>query len=80
MQRTCLGCQQTDDHPKDQVVLADGNSVFWHMDCHAIATGCKSCAAYKDGASHLVGDEFRAHIKGLSPEFHQQLMERVNGA
>lgn len=58
--RTCVGCMQTDDHPKDQFVRDDGTSVFWHHDCHAIADPpCESCAwlvAHKgDG---MVGSEW----------------------
>lgn len=77
--RTCIGCTQTDDHPRHVITLADGTEVNWHMDCHAIATGCESCKAQKDGAENLVGDEFRAHVIGLGDEFHQNLTARVNG-
>ena len=78
MMRTCIGCTQTDDHPRHVIALGDGSEVNWHMDCHAIATGCASCAAQKEGVEHLVGDEFREHVIGLGDEFHQELMARVN--
>lgn len=81
MQRTCIGCGQTDNHPKHRIALGDGNEAAWHMDCHARSgDGCESCAAQKEGAEHLVGEEFRAHIHGLGDDFHQQLMSQVNGA
>jgi len=78
MIRTCIGCMQTDDHPRHVVALTDGSEVNWHMDCHAAATGCLSCTAQKEGAMHLVGDEFREHVVNLGEEFHQELMARVN--
>lgn len=81
MQRTCVGCGQTDDHPRHVIATSDGNSVNWHMDCHAASdAGCESCAAQKDGAAHLVGDEFRAHVQSLGDAFHASLTDRVNGA
>ena len=78
MMRTCIGCTQTDDHPRHVIGLSDGTEVTWHMDCHALATGCESCAAQKAGAEHLVGDEFRAHVLALGDDFHQDLTARVN--
>ena len=40
---TCLGCGKADPAPKDQVALPDGNSVFYHMDCHVIVANCQVC-------------------------------------
>ncbi len=79
MQRTCIGCQQTDDHPRHVVALSDGSEVTWHMDCHA-TTGCVPCAELNAGAEDLTGDEFRAHVLSLGDDFHQSLTDRVNGA
>lgn len=36
--RLCIGCGQTDDHPRH---VTNGQKP-WHMDCHAL-TGCESC-------------------------------------
>jgi hypothetical protein len=60
--RTCLGCGQTDDHPRHVVYLPDGNEVNWHMDCHRIATGCEVCTSQTAGAEGVIGDELRAHL------------------
>lgn len=80
IQRTCVGCLQTDDHPKHLVAAGD-TIVAFHMDCHAASeAGCESCSAQKDGAENLRGDEFRSHIVGLGEEFHQDLSARVNEA
>lgn len=60
--RTCIGCTQSDDHPRHVVALADGSEVTWHQDCHALATGCAVCAATVESAAGLKGDELRSHI------------------
>ena len=41
--RPCLGCGKTDRAPRDQVGLPDGNSAFYHMDCHVIVADCEVC-------------------------------------
>lgn len=60
--RTCIGCTQTDDHPRHVVVLPDGSEVPWHMDCHRLITGCDVCAAQTKGAKGLTGDALRGHL------------------
>lgn len=42
--RPCLLCGKYDDGPRDQAWLPDGNTVFYHMDCHAMV-GCETCKA-----------------------------------
>lgn len=46
----CIGCtKETGDAPVHLLVLnADHDQVSWHMDCHALATGCEICAAVVD--------------------------------
>lgn len=60
--RTCLGCGQTDDHPRHVVSLPDGSEVNWHADCHSIAAGCPICQATVSTAEGLKGDALREHI------------------
>lgn len=61
--RPCLGCGQSDDHPRHQVVLPpDMTSVYWHMDCHAQVTGCEICKPVVQSAQGKTGDDFRKHI------------------
>jgi Fe-S oxidoreductase len=60
--RTCIGCEQTDDHPRDVVALPDGSEVTWHMDCHVIATGCETCKAQLADAGKAKGDKLRQHL------------------
>lgn len=62
--RVCLGCGQTDDHPRHVIALQDGSDVPWHMDCHALATGCDVCKSQIAGAEGVTGDELRTHLTG----------------
>lgn len=62
LMRTCIGCEQTDDHPRHVISLADGSEVNWHQDCHALATGCVACTATVGTAEGLKGDALREHI------------------
>jgi len=63
---TCIGCGQTDDHPKHVVVVnAAHDSVAWHMDCHAHAsTACEVCDAQTALAAGAKGDALRTHLIG----------------
>lgn len=58
--RVCLGCGQSDDHPRHIVVVGD-TEVPWHMDCHAL-TGCETCVEQIAGADGAKGDELRLHL------------------
>ncbi|GAA3878061.1 hypothetical protein GCM10022243_48440 [Saccharothrix violaceirubra] len=60
--RTCIGCAQTDDHPRHVVWQPGDVEVTWHMDCHVIATGCPVCEGQLAGADGLTGDALRAHL------------------
>lgn len=60
--RPCIGCAQTDDHPRHVIALPDGSEVTWHMDCHRVATGCEVCSTQTAGAEGSKGDELRAHL------------------
>lgn len=63
---TCLGCNQTDDHPKCKNILNDGRHTFvhFHMDCHAAATPpCPVCSAVMAaGGAGKTGATLLAHI------------------
>lgn len=62
-QRTCIGCAQTDDHPRCIEDRGDGSDITFHMDCHKIAYGALPCHAVLDsGGAGLHGDELRSHI------------------
>lgn len=65
--RLCIGCGQSDDHPRH--VIVGGQP--WHMDCHVLATDCEVCAeqlvkcgtsAASDG---IIGDELRERLVAL---------------
>ncbi len=63
--RTCVACTKTDDHPRHDVITQihpELVEVSWHLDCHAIATGCESCAAATADADGKTGDAMRKHI------------------
>lgn len=77
VQRTCAGCQQTDDAPRHTFgvagtgIAAQQLPLPWHLDCHVIATGCESCAdqlsrcgtdASNDGVKN---DELRERLIAL---------------
>lgn len=63
--RTCIGCEKTDDHPRHDILLQlepELVEVSWHLDCHAIGTGCETCTAQTAGADGKTGDAMRKHI------------------
>lgn len=62
MQRTCIGCGQTDDHPRHVVAGIANVDVNWHMDCHVNATGCPVCATQIGDADGAQGDDLRVHL------------------
>lgn len=62
VQRTCLGCAQTDSDPRHVIWVPGDVEVNWHMDCHRIATGCETCTEQTAGAEGLTGEELREHI------------------
>jgi hypothetical protein len=41
--RPWVGCGKVDKAPRDQVALSDGNTAFYHMDCHVLIADCKVC-------------------------------------
>lgn len=59
--RTCIGCTQTDDHPRHTMVQGDVD-VSWHYDCHAIATGCEICKGVVAGSKGVTGDKLRTYL------------------
>lgn len=61
--RTCMGCAQTDDHPKHHAVQRDGSSAYWHLDCHArLDPPCDVCARQTAGSKGATGSDMQAHI------------------
>lgn len=63
--RTCVGCKQTDDHPRHDEIIQiqpELQVASWHMDCCALVKGCETCAAQTAGADGLTGDDLRNHI------------------
>lgn len=46
VQHMCMGCGQTDDHPKHMFGVIGRNTPPgpWHMDCHVLLGGCEECA------------------------------------
>lgn len=60
--RTCMICQQEDDHPRCHHQLADGRWVEYHFDCCA-ATGCEHAKKQIKGLPKgATGDDMRAHL------------------
>jgi hypothetical protein len=41
--RPCVGCGKVDKAPRDQVALPDGNTAYYHMDCHVLIANCQVC-------------------------------------
>ena len=50
--RTCIGCGQTDDHPRCIVQITATEDVTWHPDCHQIAAGDMDCHPQCAGGAH----------------------------
>lgn len=69
--RVCIGCTQVDQAPKHIVAVKDGTNggadVFWHMDCHALATNCPSCSKTVKEANGAQNDDLVEHITGERP-------------
>lgn len=66
LMRTCIGCTQTDNHPK--MVMANvgtpGADIYWHHDCYVIARapGWEDIAQAIDGANGATGHQLRLHM------------------
>lgn len=61
--RGCVGCGQTDDHPRHVIDSGADLPIVWHLDCHANA-GCESCAAQTKGlTAGSVGSKMLDHIQ-----------------
>ncbi len=69
--RTCIGCAQSDDHPRHVLATPDGAAVTWHMDCHAIASDCEVCKAQIAEAKGAKGDKLREHLVKTGPDADQ---------
>jgi hypothetical protein len=69
--RTCIGCLQTDDHPRHVIDTGTGEDVTWHFDCHA-AAGCESCAQQSAGADGT-GEAMLAAILANSGHAAQEI-------
>lgn len=62
IERQCIYCNQTDDHPKHETVHPGMVSVYAHIDCCARITDCPVCTQSVKGAEGKRGDALRAHI------------------
>lgn len=60
LERTCIGCGLTDDHPRHVIVLPDNTEVSWHMDCHARTAQCEACSHSVAIGAGATGDDLRA--------------------
>lgn len=74
--RTCVGCGQVDDHPRDVVALPDGSAANWHHDCHSrIDPPCESCTWLVQHKGDLTGDAWRTQIVNV----HNELSAEQHG-
>lgn len=61
--RPCVGCGQSDNHPRHVIDTPNVGSVPWHMDCHAALTDCEVCKSQIAGVPPgTIGDELRVHL------------------
>lgn len=63
--RTCVGCHQTDDHPRHDEILQlfpELIEASWHFDCCSIIKGCESCTTAITGAEGATGADLLAHL------------------
>ena len=71
--RPCVGCGKTDKAPRDQVALADGNTAFYHMDCHVLIADCPVCKASLEtagghGPDGKKNEELVKHLVGVAEQ------------
>lgn len=73
--RNCVGCGQTDDHPRDVVALPDGNTALYHLDCHVLVANCAGCKAQLEGVGGVEGNPkgqaLRDHLLTTGPAADQ---------
>lgn len=67
--RPCVGCGKVDKSPRDQVALPDGNTAYYHMDCHVLIADCAVCkdvlkAAGGHGPEGKKNEELRDFLVG----------------
>lgn len=62
VERKCIYCSQTDDHPKHETVHPGMISVYAHQDCCAEVTGCELCSPVIAAAEGKRGEDLRAFI------------------
>lgn len=65
--RTCIGCGQTDNHPKiiKATTGAPAAEIYWHHDCYVIAKAgddWPDIAALLQGADGTTGHQLRLHL------------------
>lgn len=65
VQMWCDVCRQADDHPRHQVLEADGTVTTRHMDCCRDGGSCPDghCARILAASGEKRGYELLAHIK-----------------
>lgn len=68
--RNCVGCGQTDDHPRHVVDVGGGQELAWHMDCHSRVTPpCGVCThQLLDVAVGTTGQALRDHLIAMPPK------------
>ncbi len=69
--RTCVGCTQTDTHPRHDVIIQlapELQVASFHLDCHALIAGCESCAQQVAGSNGVTGEAMRNHIVNQTRE------------
>jgi hypothetical protein len=54
--RLCSACGKRDKAPRDSVGLPDGNSIYYHFDCHA-GLGCSVCQELLDEIANGSGPD-----------------------
>lgn len=61
---TCIGCTQTDNHPKILTGALDAPPIYWHHDCYVIskAPGWEAIHAAITGAEGATGHDLRLHL------------------
>lgn len=59
---SCLGCGQSDDHPKHVIDLDGTNLARWHYACHASVAGCEICVPIAEAAMGKTGEDLRTHL------------------
>lgn len=76
-ERNCVGCGKRDKAPRDVVALPDGNTAYYHMDCHVLIADCAVCKHVLETAKGKQNEDLAHHLTG---ERKEKIFTTLNAA